>query len=101
MPIIITAITTWRCLAGRLRLLHGNGGAVNWQPAQGHARCRIDRIAQGGRAGGGACLADTARMLATLDHVDVDRWCLIDSQHSVIVEIRLLHAAFLDRDLAP
>jgi hypothetical protein len=40
-------------------------------------------------------------MLTALDNVDVDRRCLIDAEHSVIVEIRLLHAAFLDGDLAP
>src|SRR5262245_10463316 len=33
--------------------------------------------------------------------MDLDRRRLVDAQHSVIVEIRLLHAAFLDRDLAP
>src|SRR5262245_1730591 len=85
----------------RLRLLHGNGGAVDRQAAQWHPGCRIDRVAQSGRARRRTCLTNTAGMLGALDHVDIDRWDLIDTQHSVVVEIRLLHAAFRDRDLAP
>src|SRR5262245_7614829 len=84
-----------------LRLLDRNGGAVDRQAAQWHPGCRIDRVAQSGRACGCTCLTNAAGMLSALDHVDVDRRCLIDPQHSVVVEIRLLHATFLDRDLAP
>ena len=40
-------------------------------------------------------------MLAALDDVDLDRRRFINAQHPVIVEVRLLHPAFLDRDLAP
>src|SRR6516225_4667783 len=78
-----------------------NRGALDRQAAQGHAGCRVDRVAQGGRTSGGACLADSARMLTALDHVDVDRRRLVDAQRPVIVEVRLLYAALLDRNLAP
>src|SRR5262249_60828433 len=83
------------------RLLHGNGGAVDRQAAQRHPGCRIDRVAQSGRARGSACLTDAAGMLCAFDHVDVDRRQLIHAQHYGVVEIRLLHATFLERDLAP
>src|SRR5215471_17930883 len=98
MTAAITVVTNRRM---RLRLLHGNGGPVDRQAAQRHPGCRIDRVAQSGRARGSTCLTNAAGMLSALDHVDVDRWDLIDAQHSIVVEIRLLHAAFLDRDLAP
>src|SRR5215471_20213941 len=99
MMIAAIAVVTNRRMG--LRLLDSNGGAVDRQAAQWHPGCRIDRVAQSGWAGGCASLTNAAGMLGALDHVDVDRRHLINAQHSVVVEIRLPHAAFLERDLAP
>src|SRR5262249_53514158 len=42
--------------------------------------------------------ADAAGRRIALDEVDVDRWDLVDAQHPVVMEVRLLHATFLQRD---
>ena len=77
-----------------------DGGAVDRQPAQRDAGRRIDRVAQRRRTGRAAGFADAARVLAALDDMHVDVRHLVDAQHAVIVEVGLLHAALLDRDLA-
>ena len=71
------------------------------QLAQPHARRRIDSVEHGGRQRRRAGLADAAGLLAALDDLDLDRRSLVDAQHAVVVEVRLLDAAVLERDLAP
>ena len=48
----------------------------------------------------GAGLADAAGRLAALDEMDLDRRRLVDAQHAIVVEVALLDAAVLERDLA-
>src|SRR5262252_1974013 len=75
--------------------------AVDGHAPQRHSGGGVDCIPQRREGGGCPGLADAAGRLLTLDHVDIDRWCLIDAQHPVVVEIRLAHATFLQRDLSP
>src|SRR5258706_11685119 len=59
-----------------------------------------DRVGQrrSGRRGSG--LAHPSRRLAARHDVDLDRWRLVHPQHLVIVEIALLDAPPLHRDLS-
>ena len=78
----------------------GDQRAVDRQPAQRHAGRGVDRVAQSRRPRRDAGLADAAGRLAALDDMDFDLRRLVDAQHPVVVEVRLLHPALLDGDLA-
>src|SRR5579862_4357253 len=63
------------------------------------ARCehRVGDRWEGGRRSG---LADAARLLITLYEVNFNRRRLVHAQHAIGIEIRLLHAALVESDLA-
>src|SRR6266852_5901913 len=60
---------------------------------------RVDRVADGGGDAGDAGLAEAAGFVAGVENVDLDQGHLVDSQHLVVVEVGLLDASLVDRDL--
>ena len=56
-------------------------------------------LATAGATGGTAGLADAGRGLRARHDVDLDLRHLVDPQHRVVVEVALLHAPVLERDL--
>ena len=69
--------------------------AVNRHAPRRDSGGGVDRIPQSGESGGRASLADAPWRRIASDHMDVERWDLVDPQHPVVVEIRLLNATFL------
>src|SRR5262245_30265531 len=53
-----------------------------------------------GRSSDHTGLADPARRLPAFHEVDIDLRHLVDAQHAIVVEIRLLNAALVQRDFA-
>src|SRR6266550_3730324 len=65
------------------------------------ARRRKDGVRHRGHDRRRAGLADAARRLGALDQMNFDRGRLAQAQHPIVVEVVLLDATVLDRDLAP
>src|SRR5262245_3876375 len=80
--------------------LRGPGLITDRQLANPPAGRREDRISQRRHDARSARLADSAWRLQVLYQVDLDPRRLVDAQHPVIAEVRLLDAAVLDGDLA-
>src|SRR6266699_6392220 len=59
------------------------------------------RVAHGGRDRWRARLTDAALRVATRHDVDLHHGHLGQAEHAVVMEVALLHAALVDRDLAP
>ena len=64
------------------------------QLAQSHTGCGVDSVEHGRGQRGGAGLTDAARSVGALDDLDLDDWSLIDPQHLIVVEVRLLTRPF-------
>src|ERR1700704_1861810 len=75
-------------------------GDVDRQLSQALAGCRKDRVGHCGNDGRSPGLAHSARRLEAPDDVDLDGRSLIHAQDLVRVEIGLLDASLLQRDLA-
>src|SRR5271169_7204782 len=75
-------------------------GGVDRRLAQALASCRKDCVGHCGNDGRSPALTHPARRLGTLDDVDLDGRRLIDAQDLVGIEVGLLNAAVLQRDLA-
>src|SRR5215475_7407804 len=88
-------VTSCRCSRGLLQR-----GGVDRHLSQSFASSGEDCIGDRRNDGGGPALAHTTRRLRALNDMNLDRGCLIDAQHLVIMEIALLDAAVLQRDLA-
>src|SRR3989442_45550 len=71
------------------------------QLAEALPRGREDRVADGRRDRWRARLADAALGIARRHDVHLDLGHLGHPEHPVVVEVALLHAALVDRDLAP
>src|SRR4030095_583866 len=82
------------CLSGVLGLI------PHWELAKSLASRRVDRIGHCWRDRGGPCFAHPARRLAAVDDVNLDCGRLVHPQHHIIVEIVLLDATALERDLS-
>src|SRR2546423_15278203 len=67
------------------------------QPLAGRGKDCISDCRNDGRSPG---LTHPAWRLGALNDVNLDRGCLIDAQHLVVVEVALLNTAVLQRDLA-
>src|SRR5580698_7102037 len=91
---------TERRTAASLSCFPAQDSSIDGQFSERDARGGIDRVSQRRRSGRHAGFADATRCLAALDHMHIDRRCLIDAQHAIIVKVGLLHPAILDGDLA-
>src|SRR5262245_15993408 len=83
-----------RCSRGLLQR-----GGVDRHLPQPFAGSGEDRISDCRNDGGSPALAHTTRRLSALNDMNLDRGRLIDAQHLVVMEIALLDAAILQRDL--
>src|ERR1700730_4405896 len=75
-------------------------GAVDRQLSDPLARRREDRVGDRRHDRRRTRLPTTPRSLRALDQMDVDQRRLVDAQYPIVVEISLLDAAVLNRDLA-
>src|SRR4029077_21273965 len=75
-------------------------GGVDRQLSHALGGCGEDRVGDGRNDGGGPGLAHAAGLLGAADDVDIDRRRLVHAQDLVGIEIALLDAAVLERDLA-
>src|SRR5262249_26801297 len=78
-------------------LQHGGVDGHLSQPFAGRCKDRIGHCRNDGRS---PALAHSARRLGALNDMNLDRRRLIDAQHLVSIEVALLDAAVLQRDLA-
>jgi hypothetical protein len=79
----------YRCLSGE----------IERQAPQSLAGRRIDCIRQRRECRGAASLAQSARLLGTIDEVDLYRRRLVHAKHPIGVEVGLLHPASIECDL--
>src|SRR5262245_48287045 len=85
----------YKCRLERFKL-----SAVDWELPNPLAGCREDRVRDRGYHSRRTRLTDASRSLRALDQMNVDRGHLVDAQQLIVIEIALLDAAVLNRDLA-
>jgi hypothetical protein len=86
---------TGQCCLPRFEL-----GAVDRQLPNSLARRGEDRVGDRRYYRRRTRLTDAPRRLRALDQMDVDQRRLVNAQHPIVIEIALLDAAVLNRDLA-
>ena len=74
--------------------------SIDRHSAQRDPGCGVDRVSQRWDRGRRAGFTDTAGRLATPDEMHIDGRDLMDSQHPVVVEVRLLNPPLVERDLS-
>src|SRR5437667_3209417 len=81
-------------LADRYSLVHPDG-----RLADPFARCGEHRVCDGWRDRRHGRFADSHRMLGAGYDVNLDLWCFVDTEHLIVMEVALLHASTVKRDL--
>src|SRR6185369_7920047 len=79
------------------RVLASEDIGIDGHPSQRDPGRGIERVAQRGRCGRGPGLADATGKLAAWNDVYADLRRLIDAHRAIVVEVRLLDAAVLER----